>query len=97
MQSIGSYIVSNANKNIEQPVTHSVIQNGIEMDMNLPDMIDELFKIIDISQVSDFKSFPENLGIQRKQLISFKYKEKTYVIGEHFCTQRSYFWVKISY
>ena len=96
MESIAEFIVDNIDINTQEQFQHSVMQNGIEMNMELIEMCDELFKVIDRSEITDLTLYPENLGFQRKKIITFKWKGKKCEIGEHFCTQRDYFWVKIS-
>jgi hypothetical protein len=94
MQYIGEYIINNA-KNLDEDITHSIMQNGVEIGMSLNEMCDELFETIDIYDLEDIILFPYNIGEQRKTLISFKYEGKKCEIGEHFGTQRDYFWVRI--
>jgi hypothetical protein len=94
MQYIGEYIINNA-KNLDEDITHSIMQNGVEIGMSLNEMCDELFETIDIYDLEDIILFPYNIGEQRKTLISFKYEGKKCDIGEHFGTQRDYFWVRI--
>ena len=96
MQSIAEFIVNNIDIDTQEQLHHSVMQNGIEMDMELIEMRNELFKVIDINEITDITLYPENLGFQRKKVITFKWKGKKCEIGEHFGTQRDYFWVKIS-
>ena len=98
MQSIAEFIVNNVDININtgEVLHHSVMQNGVEMDMGLNGMCGELLKVIDGNEMSDFTLFPENLGLQRKKIITFKWRGKKCEIGEHFGTQRDYFWVKMS-
>jgi len=96
MQSIAEFIVNNIDINHEKVLHHSVIQNGIEMDMGLNDMGCKLLKVINKNEISEFTLFPENLGIQRKKIITFKWRGKKCEIGEHFDTQRNYFSVKMS-
>ena len=95
MQYIGEFIINNSNDNLEQLLNHSIMQNGVEIGMSLNDMCDELFETIDINDVKDLVIFEENVGIQRETLISFKYNGRKCEIGEHFGTQRDYFWVRI--
>ena len=71
------------------------MQNGVEIGMSLNDMCDELFETIDICDVNNLIIFATNVGIQRETLISFKYNGRKCEIGEHFGTQRDYFWVRI--
>jgi|694.fasta_scaffold02886_14 hypothetical protein len=94
MQYIGEYIINNA-KILEKDLSHSIMQNGGEMDMSLNDMCDELFETIDIEDLKDVVIFPDNVGTQRATLISFYYEGRKCEIGEHFGSQRDYFWVKI--
>ena len=97
MQSIAEFIVNNIDIDTQEKLQHSVMQNGIEMDMGLNDMCSKLLKVIDGSKISNFTLFPENLGIQRKKIITFKWREKKCEIGEYFGTHRDYFWVTISH
>ena len=96
MQHIGEFIINNINENLNQPLNHSIMQNGAEMGMSLNEMCNELFETIDICDVKDVVIFADNFGMQRETLISFKYDERKCEIGEHFGTQRDYFWVRIS-
>jgi len=95
MQYIGEFIINNSNDNLDQLLNHSIMQNGVEIGMSLNDMCDELFETIDICDVNNLIIFATNVGIQRETLISFKYNGRKCEIGEHFGTQRDYFWVRI--
>ena len=95
MQYIGEYIINNS-KNLEKDINHSIMQNGADMGMSLNEMCDELFETIDIGDLKDVVIFPDNFGMQRETIISFNYEGKKCEIGEHFGTQRDYFWVRIS-
>ena len=94
MQYIGEYIINNT-KNLEKDLSHSIMQNGAEMDMSLNEMCDELFETIDIEDLENVVIFPDNVGTQRATLISFNYEGRKCEIGEHFGSQRDYFWVRI--
>jgi hypothetical protein len=97
MDEIAEFIVNNIEKEIDEDeeLDESVMQCGAEMDMSLNDMRDELLKIIDINKITEFTLYPENHFMQRKTVISFKWHGKTCEIGEHYGTQRDYFWVTI--
>jgi len=88
MESIAEFIVNNIDINTQEQLQHSVMQNGIEMNMELIEMCDELFKVIDRSEITDLTLYPENLGFQRKKIITFKWKGKKCKIGEHFCIHK---------
>ena len=92
MQSIGMFIVDNVNENLEQDLHHSVIQCGEDIGMSLNEMLDELFEVI---EVKELKTFENNVGMQRKTIISFNYEGKKCEIGEHYGSQRDYFWVRV--
>ena len=94
MQYIGEYIINNANLNAEQDLHFDIMQNGEEMSLN--DICDELFETIDICNMKEMNIFADNVGIQRVTLFSFKYEGRKCEIGEHFRSQRYYFWVRIS-
>ena len=96
MQDIGSFIIENANKNLKHSLHISVIQIGEEIGMSLDEMCDELFDTIDIYNVDKLIIFAKNVGIQRSTLISFEMEGIKCEIGEHFDTQRDYFWVRMS-
>ena len=93
MQNIGEFIINNANLNAERDLHFDIMQNGQEMSLN--DMCDELFETIDICDMKDLIIFADNVGIQRGTLFSFKYEGRKCEIGEHFGSQRDYFWVRI--
>jgi hypothetical protein len=94
MLSVANFII-NTNK-IDEPICESIIQNGVDISMEIDEMCDELFKVIDRSQITDLTLFPDNLGLQRKTVISFKIHGNLCEIGEHYGTQRDYFYVRIS-
>jgi len=96
MQSIAEFIVNNINVDTQEQLQYSVMQIGIEMGMELNEMRNELFKVIDRSEITELTLYPENLGFQFKEVITFEWKGKKCEIGEHSGTQRDYFWVKIS-
>jgi hypothetical protein len=96
MQSIGEFILNNVDNEIQEPIHYNVMQNGIEMYMDFKDIYDSLFKVVDISKITTLTLYPDNIGIQRKTIISFIIQNKNCEIGEHYGTQRDYFWVKIS-
>jgi hypothetical protein len=96
MESIGEFILNNIENNIEEPIHYNIMQNGIEIGMDLEEMYDCLFKVVDISKITDLTLYPDNLGYQRKKVISFAWQEKICEIGEHYGSQRDYFWVTIS-
>ena len=96
MQYIGEFIINNINTNLKQPLNHSIMQNGAEMGMSLNEMCDELFETIDIGDLKNVVIFADNFGMQRETIISFNYEGRKCEIGEHFGTQRDYFWVRIS-
>ena len=93
MQYIGEYIINNANLNAEQDLHFDIMQNGEEMSLN--DICDELFETIDIGDLKNVVIFADNFGMQRETIISFNYEGRKCEIGEHFGTQRDYFWVRI--
>ena len=95
MQCIGEFIINNASQNLDQDLHHSEMQYGGEMGMSLDEMYDELFETIDICDVEELILFATNVGVQRETLISFNYEGRKCEIGEHFGTQRDYFWVKV--
>lgn len=96
MNTIAHFINDNISIDVNDIINHSVMQCGAEMDMHVDAMCDELFKIVNIKDIKELYIFYKNVGIQRATLISFKYNERKCEIGEHFGSQRDYFWVKIS-
>ena len=94
MQYIGEYIINNT-KNLTKDHTHSIMRNGAEIDMSLNDMCDELFETIKICELKNVVIYSNNVGMQRATLISFNYEGRKCEIGEHFGSQRDYFWVRI--
>lgn len=96
MKAIAEFIVENIFNNNDEQINHSVMQYGYEMDMDIDEMCDELFSIIDYYDVNDLTLFYDNYGEQRATLISFEYYERKIEIGEHFGSQMNYSWVRIS-
>ena len=95
MEPIGVFIIDNIADNSNQEIYHSVIQMGADMDMDLNDICKKLFATIEEAKITEVELFPDNVGIQRKNILSFKYEGRRCDIGEHFGTQRDYFWVRI--
>ena len=95
MQDIGIFIINNANKNLDQNLNHSIMQNGYEIGMSLDEMLEDLFKTIEKTIMEEFQTFDDNVGMQRATITSFKYEDRKCEIGEHYDTQRDYFWVRI--
>jgi hypothetical protein len=95
MERIADFIVKNISIKLNEHIYESVMQCGMDMHMELDEMCNVLFSIIDRTKIVDFKLYPENLGRQRKIIISFKFQCRTCEIGEHYGSQRDYFWVTI--
>ena len=95
MNEIGDFIINNDTVNVNQELRFSVMQCGVDMEMSLNDMCDELFEKVDIEMVSRLVLSPDNVGCQRKIIISFIYNGRKCDIGELLGSQRDYFWVTI--
>ena len=95
MDEIAEFIINNIGIDADEELNHSVMQCGSDMYMNLDDMRDELLKTIDVNKITEFTLYPENHYKQRETIISFKWFRKTCEIGEHYGTQRDYFYVTI--
>ncbi len=93
MDSIADFIIHNIAENSNETHRYSHIQNGGYI--NIEDMCVELFETMDMNMVSELVLYLDNLGCQRATLISFKYDGRKCEIGEHFDTQRDYFWVRM--
>ena len=92
MEEIGYFIIDNISNNLE--VHHSVEQPY--SNMNLDDICEGLFKILDEDRTTEF-----NVGIncnclQTFTILSFKYDGIRCEIGEYFGEKKDYFWVRIS-
>jgi hypothetical protein len=80
----------------EDDLYFQVMKCGAEMDMRLNDMRRILNKKIGKS-IREVKVFKENEGMQRKVIISFRYKKKLRCeILEHFDTQRDFLCARIT-
>ena len=66
-----------------------VMECGYEMDMSLKDMRKILNRKIG-KTIRNVKFYAENWGMQRKTIMSFRYKNLQCEICEHFGTQRDY-------
>jgi len=95
MQAICTYIIENVANNLHETDDYSVMQCGSEMDMNLNDICTELYTFLDNTLITDFITYPDNLYMQRATAITFKYQGRNCEIGQHFGTQRDYFWVRM--
>ena len=91
MERIAEFILQNVSTRLNERICESVMQCGVEMNMELDEMCNELFLVIDRSKIEKLMLFPENHGMQRKTIISFKFQGRTCEIGEHYGTQRDYF------
>ena len=93
METICEYI-----KNVRAPYTEdnlrfSVMECGY--DMSIKDMRKILNKKIGKS-IRNVKVYPENWGMQRHIIISFRYKKMHCEICEHYCSQRDYLCVRMT-
>ena len=79
----------------EDDLYFQVMKCGAEMDMRLNDMRRILNKKIGKS-IREVKVFKENEGMQRKVIISFRYKKLRCEILEHFDTQRDFLCARIT-
>ena len=95
MNIIAHFINNTIINDVDKTIEHSVMQCGAEMDMQVDNMCDELFSIVDIKDVEELQVFYDNEGMQRATLISFIFKGRKCEIGELFGSQRDYFWVRI--
>jgi hypothetical protein len=95
MDRIGQFIIDNIFEKPTEQIEESFMQNGDEMDMELQDMYDELFSVLNISKLVDVKILRENYGKQRMEVFTFTYEGRFCEIGEHYGSQRDYFWVTI--
>jgi hypothetical protein len=97
MDQIAEFIVNHVADESNNQINYSVMQCGAEMDMSIDEMCNDLYHTIDMweEKVSELTLYIKNVGIQRATLISFKYEGRNCEIGEHFGTQRDYFWVRM--
>ncbi len=95
MQYIGEFIINNASQNLDQDLHHSEMQYGEDMGMNLDDICDKLFEILDDDRITDFKVGGNLDGSQSYTLIRMNYEGRKCEIGEHFGEGKDYFWVKV--
>jgi hypothetical protein len=95
MDQIGIFILENIDKFTDDELQAGEIQNGIQIGMNLDEMCEILFNVIDVQKVVDLNLFENNLGISRKTIISFVYDGRKCEIAENFGSQRDYFCVKM--
>lgn len=95
MDNIAHFILENVSTKLDEIVEESFMQCGMEMDMAFDDMCNVLFSIIDRSKMEELELLRENYQMQRATIISFKYQGRTCEIGEHYGSQRDYFWVTI--
>jgi hypothetical protein len=96
MDRIGRYIIENIFVKPTEYIHHSVMQNGVEIGMELDEMCSELFNVLEFSNLVDVKIYGDNIWKQRKTVISFFYEGRLCEIGEHYGSQRDYFYVRIS-
>lgn len=73
----------------DEDMSLSVMECGYEMDMSLKDMRKILNRKIG-KTIRNVKFYAENWGMQRKTIMSFRYKNLQCEICEHFGTQRDY-------
>jgi hypothetical protein len=92
MNSIANFIINNITENTVEKLQYYHIQDDGYLDIE--DICDMLFNIIDIYMVSELVIYLDNLRYQYATIISFKYDGRICNIGEYYDTQRNYFWVK---
>jgi len=95
MEEIANFIIENHNTNIKEVISIDVIKIGDEMIMNTDEIYDDLFRFIDISEVTDLSIFYGDYQSRKKKIISFKYNGVKCDIGDYLDTQVDYFWVTI--
>ena len=95
MEVICEYIKMLRKPYTEDDLYFQVMECGAEMDMRVNDMRRILNKKIGKS-IREVKVFKENEGMQRKVIISFRYKKFHCEILEHFDTQRDFLCVRIT-
>jgi hypothetical protein len=87
-------------KRIRAPYTnedlnYQVMECGDEMNMTINDLRKIMNRKIG-KTIRNVKVYPENWCIQRKTIISFRYRNLQCEVGEHFGSQRDYLWVRIT-
>jgi hypothetical protein len=78
----------------DEDMSLSVMECGYEMDMDLKEMRKILNRKIG-KTIRNVKFYPENWGMQRKTIMTFRYKNLQCEICEHFGTQRDYLCLKM--
>ena len=78
----------------EDDMSFNVMECGYEMDMSLKDMRKNLNKKIGKS-IRNVKVYPENWGMQRMTIMTFRYKNLHCEIVEHLGTQRDYLCLRL--
>jgi len=91
MEDIGCFIIDNVSNNLE--VECSVEQTNSKM--NLDDICEGLFEILDEDKTTEFNVGNNLDGSQIYTLIYLKYDGRRCEIGEHFGEEKDYFWVRI--
>ena len=71
----------NNNKHYNNTLTHIVRQNQNEI-TNLDDMRSTMFRILDISKITDLVMYPANFGIDERIIISFKFEGRSCEVKE---------------
>ena len=95
MEDICEYIKRIRRPYNEDDLHYQVMECGYEMDMTLNDLRKIMNKKIG-KTIRNVKVYPEHWCMQRKTIISFRYKNLHCEIGEHFGSQRDYLWVKMT-
>ena len=95
MEDICNYIKSVRKPYNEEDLSYSVMECGHEMNMSISDFRRILNKKIG-KTIRKVKVFPDNWCVQRKTIISFRYKNLHCEISEHFGSQRDYLCVSMS-
>jgi hypothetical protein len=93
MEEIASFVINNVSNNFGNEIQHYVEQT--RTDMNLDDICEGLFEVLDEYKTKEFAVSNNSLGEQIYTLISFNYEGRKCEFGEHFTEDKDYFWVKI--
>jgi hypothetical protein len=80
----------------DEDMSLSVMECGYEMDMDLKEMRKILNRKIG-KTIRNVKFYPENWGMQRKTIMTFRYKNLQCEICEHFGTQRDYLCLRMKH
>jgi hypothetical protein len=95
MDNLGTFLIENVSCDTNEMLTYTCIEYDDDDGMEIDEMCFKLKNVIDITKITEFATYPDDLGSENKTIISFKYNGRKCEIGENFTRNVNYLWINI--